>query len=140
MSYGDPRWSGWVKNEDESLPLLKAAFDHGINTWDTADVYSGGTSERLIGKAIKQYNIPRNELVIMTKCYFGVVEDLSAMWETGRKTAQWANSTGLSRKHIFDAVDASVERLGTYIDVLQIHRYIFDLMNNTTPKKLILSS
>jgi versiconal hemiacetal acetate reductase len=60
-----------VKNEEESLPLLKAAFDLGINTWDTADLYSWGVSERIIGKAIKQYNIPRKKLVILTKCFFG---------------------------------------------------------------------
>ncbi|PUU73546.1 NADP-dependent oxidoreductase domain-containing protein [Tuber borchii] len=127
MSYGDPKWAAWVKSEEESLPLLKAAFDLGINTWDTADVYSDGASERIIAKAIEQYKIPRSKLVILSKCYFGLNEDEDAPPAAGMVgkdpwNQQWVNRTGLSRKHIFDAVDASVERLGTYIDVLQIHR------------------
>ncbi|KAL7266102.1 CSG1/SUR1-like protein [Rhizina undulata] len=76
MSYGSPEWSAWVKNEEESLPLLKAAYDFGINTWDTADMYSNGLSEKIIGKAIKQYNIPRKRLVILSKCHFGVDEEV----------------------------------------------------------------
>lgn len=124
MSYGNPGWSAWVKNEEEALPLLKAAFDLGINTWDTANVYSNGESERILGKAIQHYSIPRERLVILTKCYFGVSDDPSEQVVGARDSAQWVNRNGLSRKHIFDAVDASVERLGTYIDVLQIHRYL----------------
>jgi len=69
------QWAAWVKNEEESLPLLKAAFDLGINTWDTADVYSDGASERIIAKAIEQYKIPRSKLVILSKCYFALNED-----------------------------------------------------------------
>lgn len=126
MSYGDPRWDGWVKNEEESLPLLKAAFDLGISTWDTANIYSNGASERIIGKAIKKYKIPRKQLVILSKCYFGVSEHIEEFLPNDRNSLRWANGMGLSRKHIFDAVDESVERLGTYIDVLQIHRYILD--------------
>jgi len=68
------QWAAWVKSEQESLPLLKAAFDLGINTWDTADVYSDGASERVIAKAIEQYKIPRSKLVILSKCFFGVNE------------------------------------------------------------------
>lgn len=58
--------------EAEALPLLKAAFDLGINTWDTANLYSNGRSEEIIGKAIKTYNIPREKVVLMTKCYYHV--------------------------------------------------------------------
>jgi len=68
------QWAAWVKSEQESLPLLKAAFDLGINTWDTADVYSDGASERVIAKAIEQYKIPRSKLVILSKCFFGFNE------------------------------------------------------------------
>lgn len=112
-------------DEETSLPLLKHAFDAGINTWDTADTYSNGQSERLIRKAIETYSIPRSRLVLMTKCFFGVDDDPSQPRNDALMTSKdgaMVNRTGLSRKRIFDAVEASVERLGTYIDVLQIHR------------------
>jgi len=56
------------------LPLLKAAYDRGLNTWDTANIYSNGVSEEIIAKAIKKYNIPRHKLVILTKCYAAISE------------------------------------------------------------------
>lgn len=59
----------------QSLPLLKAAWDRGLNTWDTANVYSNGVSEEIIGKAIKKYGIPRHKLVILTKCFGAVGEE-----------------------------------------------------------------
>lgn len=96
----------------------------GLNTWDTADVYSNGKSEEIIGKALKKYSIPRNKVVILSKCYFGVSDDGSqpSIASVSSNDGDLVNRVGLSRKHIFDAVDASVARLGTYIDVLQIHR------------------
>ncbi|KAF1974752.1 Aldo/keto reductase [Bimuria novae-zelandiae CBS 107.79] len=130
MGFGSPNSTNgaWVLDEAASLPLLKYAFDNGINTWDTADAYSQGRSEEIIGKAITQYKIPREKLVLLTKCFFGV-DEKEAM-KDGRLNLAVAmvndgvmvNRVGLSRKHIIDAVDASVKRLGTYIDVLQIHR------------------
>lgn len=86
MSYGSDTWADWVLNEDKALPLLKAAWDAGIQTWDTADMYSNvfspccsgliqGISEELVGKAIKEYNIPREKLVILTKCNFPLLDD-----------------------------------------------------------------
>jgi len=137
MSYGSSDWAGWVLNEGEALPLLKAAFDRGINTWDTANVYSNGLSERLIGKAIKQYKIPREKLVILTKCYFGF-EDSEEVPIPGVASVNpnaFVNRQGGSRKHILAAVDASVERLGTYIDVLQIHR-----LDQSTPMEETLKA
>jgi aryl-alcohol dehydrogenase-like predicted oxidoreductase len=135
MSYGSPDWQSWVLKEEESLPLLKHAYDVGINTWDTADIYSHGESERFIAKAIKKYQIPRKKLVILSKCYFPVDEDGTQatfqMHITNDK--ELVNQMGLSRKHILDAVDASVERLSTYIDVLQIHR-----LDRETPKEEIM--
>ncbi|KAJ9630916.1 CSG1/SUR1-like protein [Taxawa tesnikishii (nom. ined.)] len=123
MSYGSSDWQGWILNEDEALPLLKHAYDCGINTWDTADVYSNGRSEEIIRAALEKYSIPRSRVVILSKCYFGVAPSgqprISAM---SANEGELVNCVGLSRKHIFDAVDASVKRLGTYIDVLQIHR------------------
>ena len=121
MSYGDPKWAGWVLPEEESLPLLKAAYDSGITTWDTADVYSNGRSEMIVKKAIEKFQIPREKLVILTKCWGLVIEDNPGL-RISQPGPEWANQHGLSRKHILDAVDNSIRRLGTYIDVLQIHR------------------
>ncbi|KAF2786564.1 Aldo/keto reductase [Melanomma pulvis-pyrius CBS 109.77] len=127
MGYGESKVEPWILNEEKALPLLEHAYKKGINTWDTADFYSTGTSEVIVGKAIKKYNIPRPNLVIMTKVFFGVDEAVTAKGYTDPVLAMtndgyMVNRVGLSRKHILDAVDASVERLGTYIDVLQIHR------------------
>ena len=139
MSYGLPSWQGWVLPEAEALPLLKHAYDVGLNTWDTvrvslltlpspavsngwpqADGYSDGHSELIIGKALKRYKMDRRRLVIMTKIFYPVLDSGSPSADEDDKI--WVNRKGLSRKHILDAVDASVKRLGTYIDVLQIHR------------------
>ncbi|KAI4196192.1 MAG: hypothetical protein LQ346_003270 [Caloplaca aetnensis] len=134
MSYGNPDWQGWVLDEEKSLPLLEHAYKVGINTWDTADVYSNGVSEEIVGKALKKYNIPRNKVVILSKCYFGVLPGsqpgIAAM---STNDGEMVNQVGLSRKHIFDAVDASVKRLGTYMDVLQIHR-----LDRDTPREEIM--
>ncbi|KAI4194737.1 MAG: hypothetical protein LQ348_002574 [Seirophora lacunosa] len=136
MSYGTPDWQGWVLNEEDSLPILEHAYKVGLNTWDTADVYSNGRSEEIIAKALKQYNIPRSKVVILSKCYFGVVPGsqppIGAM---SNNDGDMVNQAGLSRKHIFDAVDASVARLGTYIDVLQIHR-----LDRDTPREEIMKA
>lgn len=116
MSFGNKEWRQWVlSDEEEILKLLKHAYDNGMRTWDTANMYSWGDSERWIAKFIEKYNIRRSTLTILSKCYFGdrrIDSDLDAV-----------NAIGLSRKSILDQVDASIERLGTYIDVLQIHRY-----------------
>lgn len=77
MGIGSNKWLPWVLNEDESLDILKVAYDRGINTWDTADMYSNGMSEEILGKAIKKFNIPREKLVLMTKCWAYVAEDTS---------------------------------------------------------------
>ncbi|CAI6323992.1 unnamed protein product [Periconia digitata] len=137
MSYGTSEWQPWVLNEEESLPLLEHAYKCGINTWDTADMYSHGHSERLVGKAIQKYSIPRSKLVILTKCYFGIDETnlKRGIFRVSSNDGEYVNQVGLSRKHIFDAVEASVARLGTYIDVLQIHR-----LDRDTPKEEIMKA
>ncbi|KAH8652048.1 putative aryl-alcohol protein [Xylariales sp. PMI_506] len=129
MSMGDPRWFPWCKDEEASLPILKHAFDVGINTWDTANAYSNGMSEEIIGKAIKKYNIPREKLVLMTKCYMGV-SDMDPAFryylqrEHAHASKDLTNNYGLSRAAIFRQVEASLRRLGTdYIDLYQIHRF-----------------
>lgn len=136
MSYGDPGWAGWVLDEEQSLPILEHAYKVGLNTWDTADIYSHGRSEEIIGKAIKKYNIPRQKIVILSKCYFGVVPGSQPpIAAVSTNDGEMVNQVGLSRKHIFDAVDASVARLGTYIDVLQIHR-----LDRDTPREEIMKA
>lgn len=76
MSYGSPTWLPWCLDSAAALPLLKSAYDQGINTWDTSGNYSNGLSERIIAQAVKTYAIPRENLVIMTKCYFFVDGEL----------------------------------------------------------------
>lgn len=109
-----------MEDEEEACTVMKAAYDAGIRTFDTADIYSDGLSEVLVGKFLKKYNIERESIVILSKCCFFVNEDNVGTLGT---PVQIINRQGLSRKHILDAVDASVRRLGTFIDVLQIHRY-----------------
>ncbi|KAF4471664.1 aldo-keto reductase [Fusarium albosuccineum] len=69
LHMGSPKWLPWVLDEARALPLLKAAYDRGINTWDTANVYSNGQSERIMAKAISKFGIPRSKVILMTKCY-----------------------------------------------------------------------
>ncbi|KAJ5099879.1 hypothetical protein N7532_006880 [Penicillium argentinense] len=137
MTYGNPNWEGspWVLSEEESLPLLKRAYDLGINTFDTANTYSNGNSETIIGKALSTYSIPRSKVVIMTKLYYPVLEDdLDARPNPAFNDGDLVNQMGLSRKHIFDAVEGSLRRLGTdYIDVLQLHR----LDRETSPEEIM---
>ncbi|KAL6718664.1 hypothetical protein ACLMJK_002898 [Lecanora helva] len=128
MSFGDPGWMDWILGEQDALPILKAAYDMGVNSWDTANVYSNGASEEVIGKAIKKYAIPRQKLVIMTKCFSTVGEEKSirstSLFPISDKSKDYVNQWGLSRQAILTAVDASLKRLDTtYIDLLQIHRF-----------------
>lgn len=137
MTFGNPNWEGspWVLPEKDALPLLKRAYDVGINTWETADTYSNGQSESIIGKALQVYDIPRSKVVIMTKLFYPVLEDNpDARPQPARNEGALVNQMGLSRKHILDAVDASLRRLNThYIDVLQLHR----LDQETDPEEIM---
>ncbi|ORE02398.1 Aldo/keto reductase [Rhizopus microsporus var. microsporus] len=126
MSYGSSKWLPWVKDEEESLELIKMAYDAGINFIDTANVYSNGLSERVVGKAIKKFNLPRNRIVIATKVHFPVHEDDIAIQPFGLPLddPRLINNGGLSRKAILQAVDDSLRRLDLdYIDLLYIHRF-----------------
>lgn len=131
MQYGHKGWQGWVlEDEEEAFKHIKYAYDHGIQTFDTANIYSNGLSEVILGKAIKKHNLPREELVIMTKVYFPVAkkyEENTIM--SGKKPEEigLVNQHGLSRKHIFASVKASLERLQLdYIDLLQCHRFDYN--------------
>ncbi|KAF8607852.1 Aldo keto reductase [Ceratobasidium sp. AG-I] len=133
MSYGSPEWQGWVLEEEEGIKHIKAAYDAGIQTFDTANVYSNGLSEIILGKAIKKHNLPRDEIVIMTKVCFPVAKDPGANGiDLGgspeqRDAARLTNQYGLSRKHIFESIKHSLERLQLdYVDLLQCHRFDYD--------------
>ena len=109
MTYGSPTWREWILEEEASRPFIREALEKGINFFDTADVYSQGASEEILGRALKDY-AKRPEVVIATKVH-------GAM-------GPGANAKGLSRKHILEAIDASLKRLGTdYVDLYQIHRF-----------------
>ncbi|KAF2399743.1 Aldo/keto reductase [Trichodelitschia bisporula] len=128
MSFGSNSWMKWVESDEAAaMELLKAAYDRGLNSWDTANVYSNGTSEEIIGKALKKYSIPRHKVIILSKCFGTVGETPDVVhirYPQMRDTRDYVNQGGLSRAAIFNAVDASLSRLQTdYIDVLQIHRY-----------------
>ncbi|KAJ1560344.1 hypothetical protein HK096_009126, partial [Nowakowskiella sp. JEL0078] len=126
MSYGSPEWQPWVLGEEESIKLIKAAYDAGINFWDTANVYSNGESEKIVGKALKVLGIPRERVVIATKLFVRVGDTPSEVTFLSNpvQSPRVVNQGGLSRKHIFEAVEKSLQRLGTdYIDLYQIHRW-----------------
>jgi aryl-alcohol dehydrogenase-like predicted oxidoreductase len=109
MSYGTPQWRPWVLDSDTAMPFFRRAFEHGINFLDTADMYSLGASEEVVGRAVREFG-KRDELVIATKVFFPF------------GTAP--NMGGLSRKHIVQGVEASLARLGLdAIDLYQVHRF-----------------
>jgi aryl-alcohol dehydrogenase-like predicted oxidoreductase len=113
MSYGGPneRWQ-WALDEETSRPFIKQALELGINFFDTANVYSMGRSEEILGNALRDY-ASRDEVVIATKVF--------------SEMGPGPNERGLSRKHILNSIDASLKRLGTdYVDLYQIHRWDYE--------------
>ncbi|KAH0581235.1 hypothetical protein H2248_012350 [Termitomyces sp. 'cryptogamus'] len=130
MQYGDPHWQQWVLGEEEAIKHIKFAYEAGIQTFDTADVYSNGLSEIILGNAIKQLQLPREEIVILTKVFNVVARDYGTnfiMSGTNPDEIGYVNQHGLSRKHIFNSVQASLKRLGVdYIDMLQCHRFDYE--------------
>jgi 1-deoxyxylulose-5-phosphate synthase len=108
MTYGSSKWRPWVLDEDAARPFFQRAVEAGINFFDTADMYSVGMSETVVGRAVREFT-RRDDVVIATKVFFPM--------------GPGPNDRGLSRKHIMLAVDASLRRLSTeYIDLYQIHR------------------
>lgn len=123
LSFGDPARGAhsWTLREDDSKALIRRALELGINLFDTANVYSAGDSERILGVALREY-ARREEVVIATKVH--------------GEMAPGPNGWGLSRKHILWQVEESLRRLGTdYIDLLQIHRW-----DSSTPLEETLST
>jgi aryl-alcohol dehydrogenase-like predicted oxidoreductase len=110
MTYGTPKWRPWVLDEEQSRPFIKRALEHGINFFDTADMYSHGVSEEVLGRALRDFGAERDQIVVASKAFFPI--------------KQGPNSGGLSRKHLLDAIDGSLRRLGMdYVDLYQIHRF-----------------
>jgi aryl-alcohol dehydrogenase-like predicted oxidoreductase len=108
MSFGT--MADWMLKEEDCLPIMKKAVEAGINFFDTADVYSRGESEQILGRALKTLNVRRDESVVATKVFVPM--------------GAGPNRGGLSRKHIMQSIDASLQRLGMdYIDLYQIHRF-----------------
>lgn len=137
MSYGSKKWVDWVEDDEEKiLTTIKAAYDAGIRTFDTANIYSGGLSEIFVGKFIKRYNIPREKLVIITKAYYLTGDPDTAVRTEDMTSVEYINQYGLSRRAVLDSVAQSVERLGTYIDLLLIHRYDHDTPAEETMEAL----
>ncbi|ELY52296.1 aldo/keto reductase [Natronorubrum bangense] len=121
MSFGSSDWRGWVLEDEESKAIIERAIDLGINFFDTANMYSKGESERILGEALEGY---REQSVVATKGYFQMREDDP-------------NSGGLSRKAIEQELDASRDRLGMdTIDLYQIHRWDDDTPIETTLRAL----
>ena len=109
FSIGDSRWQRWVLNEEQSRPIIRRAIELGINFLDTADMYSSGESEAIIGRAWPDL-ARRDALVIATKAF--------------HPTGPSPNERGLSRKHLMSAIDGSLRRLRTdYVDLYQLHRF-----------------
>ena len=113
MSYGSKQWRTWVLEGDEAKPFIKRALDAGINFFDTADVYSTGESERITGELFKDLGVRRENIILATKVHGQMSDDV--------------NDRGLSRKHILDSIDKSLQRLGMeYVDLYQIHRWDYE--------------
>ncbi len=110
MTYGSKKWREWVLEEEASQPFFRRAIEAGINFFDTADMYSLGVSEEILGRALKTFGLARDRAVIATKVFNAMGDD--------------PNQRGLSRKHIRHSIDESLRRLGTdYVDLYQIHRF-----------------
>ncbi len=109
MSYGDPQWRPWILDEEAAQPFFRKALESGINFFDTANMYSRGVSEEITGRALRRYG-NLDEIVLATKVFFPMTRR--------------PNMSGLSRKHIVQACEASLRRLGVEtIDLYQIHRF-----------------
>ena len=110
MTYGSSQWRPWVLDEEASRPFFRQAWEAGINFFDTADVYSLGASEEVLGRALADLAIPREDVVVATKVF--------------NPMGKGPNQRGLSKKHIVHAIDNSLRRLNLdYVDLYQIHRF-----------------
>jgi aryl-alcohol dehydrogenase (NADP+) len=110
MTYGSSKWRKWVLDEEQALPFVKRALEAGINFFDTADIYSIGASEEVLGNTLRSCGVKRESVVVATKVFNPMSDEV--------------NDRGLSRKHIMDSIDHSLQRLKMeYVDLYQIHRW-----------------
>jgi aryl-alcohol dehydrogenase (NADP+) len=108
FGFGDPAWQPWVLDAERSRPIIRRALELGVNFFDTADMYSNGQSEAVLGRALREH-ARREEVVVCTKAF--------------HPTGPSVNERGLSRVHLFAAIDRSLANLGMdYVDVYEIHR------------------
>ena len=124
LTFGTPAWRPWILDEAAARPVFRRAVELGINFFDTADTYSGGESEVVTGRLLAEMfpGARREEAVVATKVYNPV--DIAFDGLEHASFRRRPNADGLSRKRIFHAVDASLQRLGTdYIDLYQVHRF-----------------
>jgi aryl-alcohol dehydrogenase (NADP+) len=122
MTYGSPGWRPWVLDEVQSRPFFRRGWEAGINFFDTADMYSDGASEEVLGRALRELAVPREQVVVATKVY--------------NPTGTTPNERGLSAKHIRHSLDRSLRRLQLdYVDLYQIHR-----LDPTTPVEETLAA
>ncbi|KAJ7714040.1 NADP-dependent oxidoreductase domain-containing protein, partial [Mycena olivaceomarginata] len=130
MSYGSSEWRPWTLDEEESIQHIKYAYEAGIQTFDTANMYANGLSEIVLGNAIKKPQLPREEIVVMTKVSLLVTRRHSGdanLFFAGPDTLGYVNQYGLSRKNILASVQDSLKRLQLdYIDLLQSHRFDYE--------------
>ena len=113
MTYGSKKVRPWFLEEEEARPFVRRALDAGINFFDTADVYSLGASEEVLGNTLNAFGVQRETVVIATKVCSPMSDDV--------------NDKGLSRKHILDSIDRSLRRLKMdYVDLYQIHRWDYN--------------
>lgn len=123
MLYGSPKWEAWAMDEDAVRPLVRRAVELGINYFDTSNNYSNGMSEIVTGRLLKEFT-RREEIVLATKVYNPVAADLGVNILNRKPGSVPPNTSGLSRKAIFHAIDASLKRLQVdYVDLYQVHRF-----------------
>jgi len=123
MTFGSSEWRPWIRDEAAGRPIVRRAVELGINVFDTADMYSAGMSEEITGRLLAEF-ARRDEIVIATKLFHPVDLAFKSGNSTAPAPARRPNMSGLSRKRIFAAVDASLGRLGIdTIDLYQIHRF-----------------
>jgi len=123
MTFGSSAWRPWILDEEAARPIVRRAIELGINLFDTADMYSAGISEQITGRLLAEL-APRDEVVIATKLFYPVDLAFKGGNDPAPKPMQRPNTSGLSRKRIFAAADASLKRLATdFIDLYQIHRF-----------------
>lgn len=123
MTWGSAAWRPWIRSEEEGRPVVRRAIELGINFFDTADMYSAGVSEEITGRLLREYGC-RDELVVATKVFYPVDLAFKGGNAPGPKPVVAPNTSGLSRKRIFAAIDASLMRLKLdYVDLYQIHRF-----------------